>query len=83
MMRIKSVSILLTGKGWSRTEYGLLETMDGQQFIYTLQYNKDTWHGYDDYEDNIRSDFENEWEDCDDFGTDIMGLFVRRKLWEL
>lgn len=36
----------------------------------------------DDYLDNVRSDFENEWEDTPEFGTDETGLFVKKELLE-
>lgn len=80
-MKIKSISWFETGKGVFLSKYGLVKTEDGEEFIYTLEYNNDTWTDEDDYFDNIKSDFLNEC-DCTNFGNDEMGLFVKKKFWQ-
>lgn len=82
-MEIKSITMTETGKGVFRCEHGLVETVDGQKYVYTLEYNIATWTDRDDYFDNIKSDFLNEYEDNNEFGTDDMGLFIRKDIWEL
>lgn len=83
-MEIKSISTVEHGIGVFRGEHGLVETTDGQQFVYTFEFS-DTWKDLEDYLDNVRSDFENE-RDCKDFGEffddEDYGLFLRKELWE-
>lgn len=80
-MEIKSISIITIGEGVFECKHAVVETIDGQQFIYTLEYSN-TWKDLNDYWDNVKSDFENEWEDSSEFGTDEMGLFVKKEIWE-
>lgn len=79
-MEIKSISLIETGKGVFLSRYGVVETKQGQSFVYTLEYNQDTWKDENDYFDNIRSDFESESK-YDNFAKDEMGLFVKVEDW--
>ena len=80
-MKIKKISTIEIGKGVFRCDHALVETVDGQQYVYSFEYS-DTWKDLADYLDNVKSDFENEWEDTANFGTEEMGLFLKKELWE-
>lgn len=77
-MKIKSISTITFGRGVFESEHALVETLSGEEFIYTLEFNE--WKDKDDYYDNVASDFKNE-SNCKDFGEDEMGLFVKKEMW--
>jgi hypothetical protein len=82
-MEIKSITTIKTliGSHFEK-ENALVTTSDGKQYVYLFEFS-DTWKDIDDYLDNVRSDFENEWEDDPNFGTEEFGLlFIRRDIAE-
>lgn len=81
-MKIKSITFTETGKGVFFSRHALVETEDGQKFVYVFEYNEvdNTWKDEEDYLDNVRSDFERE-SDADDFAKDDMGLFYSWDMW--
>lgn len=79
-MEIKQISTIKTGKGVFRCDHALVETVNRQQYVYRFEYS-DIWKDLVDYLDNVKSDFENEWEDSLNFGTEEMGLFLKKELW--
>lgn len=49
----------------------VIETVDGKKWVYSLEYNTETWNDEADYLDNAKSDFENEVK----FGIENTELF--------
>lgn len=82
-MKIKSIVFIETGKRVFLSRHALIETEDGQKFVYAFEYNEadNTWKDEEDYLDNVRSDFENESK-YEDFAKDDMELFYTLKAWE-
>jgi hypothetical protein len=79
---IKSITTITIGYGHFECQKALVEIGTGQEYVYSFEFS-DSWTDLDDYLDNVRSDFENEYDNDNSFGEEEMGLFIKREILEV
>jgi len=79
-MNIKSIAMIEEGFSYLKSERAIVKLEDGRNFVYLLEYSK-SWKDIEDYFDNVKSDFKNEYDDSKEFGNEDTGLFLKEELW--
>jgi hypothetical protein len=69
-MKIEKVDTMWQGKGVFAGQWAVVHTNNGKRYQYAFEFD-DTWHDMDDYLDNVRSDWGNEYEGGDDLNSDL------------